>query len=167
MMSREVTTISFAVPSDVALEFQSRAFALLGDLTGSRSTDRSEGIEEAGFTPLSSSQVQGIDVWRLEPWTERDGERAAWVVESLPEVPRAVLAHLCRQPDRWVGGSQIGLALGLSHGAKSVPPSFKSLANRCRRAERRPMWDHDAQNGYHIVGRVAELFRAAFTEVER
>jgi hypothetical protein len=169
MMSSEVTTISFAVPSEVALEFQARAFALLDGLTAASHAVGGPvtPVEEVGFTPLTSSQVQGIDVWQLDPWTEVDGERALWVVESLPEVPRAVLTHLCRRPDRWVSGADIGRELGLSHGAKSVPPSFKSMANRCRRAGRRPMWDHDAQNGYRVTARVGALFVAAISEMDR
>jgi hypothetical protein len=149
----EVTTVSFAVPSEHALEFQTRAFMVLAELTA-----QPHRATTAGFTPLSSSEVQGTDVWRLPEWQADDHDRAAWVVDSLPEHPRAVLHLLVRNAGRWVSGMRIAEELGFEHGAKSVPPSFKSMANRCRRGGRRPIWDYDAQKGYLVSPLVAELF---------
>ena len=71
---------------------------------------------------------------------------------------------LCRNAGTWVSGARIADELGLGHGAKSVPPSFKSMANRCRRANRRPTWEYDTQNGYRITPLVAELFLPKLTE---
>lgn len=153
----DVTTISFVVPSKHAMEFQRRGFALLEELTGAAPAE-AVAVQSRGFVPVDSSEVRGTDVWKMPPWTADDDERAAWVSEQLPPHPRQVLTFLCENPERWVSGGEIAEHLGLDHGAKSVPPSFKSMANRCRRAYRAPMWSYDAQHGYRVSELIAELF---------
>jgi hypothetical protein len=166
----DITTVSFVVPTVHALEFQTRAQALLAELTGAASyalppSDiRTPAASE--FVPLNSKEVQGTDVWRLPEWRRDDHDRAAWVVNSLPAHPRETLLLLSRNAGTWVSGARIADELGLKHGAKSVPPSFKSMANRCRRADRRPTWDYDNQNGYRVSALVAELFLPKLTENE-
>lgn len=150
----EVTTVAFAVQSEYALEFQRRAYELLAELTAGTAASSAEG---AGFTPRTSSEVRSVDVWKLEGWTSDDRERARWLARELPTHPRQVLEHLCRNADAWVTGREIAEQLGMK-GAKSVPPSFKSMANRCRRADRRPMWAYDVQNGYRVTASIADLF---------
>ena len=152
----EITTVSFLVPSDHALEFQTRAYAMLTELTGTAPEDPA-----AGFVPRSSREVQGTDVWSLPAWSDDDHDRAAWLAADLPAHPLAVLTYLCDNADAWISGAAIADELGLAHGAKSVPPSFKSMANRCRRAGRRPTWEYDNQNGYRVSSPVADLFRPA------
>ena len=154
----EVTTISFVVPNEHAMEFQRRGFALLEELTGSAPAPVDSAPERA-FKPAASAEVRGTDVWKMTPWTPEDQERAAWVAGQLPDHPFRVLAFLCENPDRWVRGREIADELGLDHGAKSVPPSFKSMANRCRRVYRAPMWNWDNQHGYKVSTPIAELFR--------
>jgi hypothetical protein len=156
----EVTTVAFAVPSEHALEFQRRAYELLAALTAEPAPGSAD---RAGFTPLTSSEVRGVDVWKLQGWSSDDDERARWLARELPAHPRQVLEHLCRNADAWVTGGEIAERLGMK-GAKSVPPSFKSMANRCRRANRRPMWAYDVQNGYRVSATIADLF---LPELER
>lgn len=153
----EVTTISFVVPSEHAMEFQRRGFALLEELTGRTVVSTAAG-QPSGFVPADSAEVRGTNVWKMPPWTAEDDEQAAWVADQLPPHPRQVLIYLCDSPERWVSGSEIAEHLGLAHGAKSVPPSFKSMANRCRRAGRKPMWSYDNQHGYRVSTMIAELF---------
>jgi hypothetical protein len=150
----EVTTVAFAVPSEHALEFQRRAYELLAALTAEPASGSADG---AGFTPRTSSEVRGVDVWKLTAWTPDDRDRARWLARELPKHPRQVLEYLCRNADAWVTGGEIAEQLGMK-GAKSVPPSFKSMANRCRRADRRPMWSYDAQTGYRVSANTADLF---------
>lgn len=157
----ELTTVSFAVPNRYAVEFQMRAYAILAELTDTKaaSTGSSSPDEQhAAFTPLSSDAVRGSDVWALPHWQSDDHDRAAWLAGSLPQHPRATLDLLCARPGVWVSGTEIADALGLDHGAKSVPPSFKSIANRCRRVDRRPVWDYDPERGYRVTSPIAELF---------
>ena len=162
----QVTTISFAVPSEHAMEFQRRGFALLEELAGG-AVEASSAGPERGFVPADSAEVRGTDVWKMTPWTSGDGERAAWVAGQLPSHPRQVLTYLCKRPDQWVSGSDIAEQLGLRHGSKSVPPSFKSLANRCRRAYRAPMWSYDGQGGYRVSAMIAELFNPFLNDSDR
>lgn len=154
----EVTTISFVVPSEHAMEFQRRGFTLLEELTAAAPVAAGSGPERA-FVPADSAEVRGTDVWKMAPWTPEDHERAEWVAGHLPDHPFRALTYLCENPDRWVRGREIADALGLEHGAKSVPPSFKSMANRCRRVYRAPMWRWDNQHGYKVDASVGELFR--------
>lgn len=162
----DITTVSFVVPTIHALEFQTRGQALLAELTGNGSGSVTSDAEEpgaSGFVPLNSKEVQGTDVWGLPHWRRDDHDRAAWVADSLPAHPRETLTLLCRNAGTWVSGARIADELGLDHGAKSVPPSFKSMANRCRRASRRPTWEYDNQNGYRVTPLVAELFLPKLT----
>jgi len=158
----DVTTISFVVPVEHAMEFQRRAFQLLEEL------DRAEvpvNTASAGphFVPAKSAEVRGTDVWKMHPWEPTDTDRAEWLVGELPDHPVQVLAFLSAHPDQWVTGAQIADQLGLDHGSKSVPPSFKSLANRCRRAYRAPMWEYDSQHGYRVRAEIAALFEPFVT----
>lgn len=164
----DLTTVSFAVPTTLALEFQTRAYALLTELAGGHAHAEPPPREgQGGFTPLESKQVQGTDVWQLPHWLRDDQDRARWVAESLPTHPRQALTVLCRNAGTWVSGTRLADELGLEHGAKSVPPSFKSMANRCRRVERRPMWNYDNQQGYRVDLLVAELFTDVLDELNQ
>jgi hypothetical protein len=157
----DLTTVSFAVPSRHAVEFQMRAYAILAELTNVGAADRRAAPPDRArpaFTPLSSEEVRGSDVWTLPRWQADDHERAMWLADSLPVHPKAALALLCERAGTWVNGTKIAEALGLAHGAKSVPPSFKSIANRCRRADRRPVWDYDPEQGYRVNRDIAALF---------
>jgi hypothetical protein len=162
----DLTTISFAVPTRHALEFQTRAFSILAELTGGSAPPLAAAADArpSEFVPRDSKDVPG-DVWDLAPWRDSDSDRATWIAASLPAHPRTALTYLCRNADRWVTGEQLAAELGLEHGAKSVPPSFKSMANRCRRAERRPMWEYDPQNGYRVPARIAKLFLPELAEL--
>jgi hypothetical protein len=153
----DVTTISFVVPVERALEFQRRAFQLLEDLESGEKLASSTSAPQH-FVPAKSSDVRGMNVWKMHPWEPTDTDRAEWLVGALPDHPVEVLAILCEHPDQWVTGAELAERLGLDHGSKSVPPSFKSLANRCRRANRAPMWDYDNQHGYRVRAATAELF---------
>ena len=162
----EVTTISFVVPVEHALEFQRQAFGLLEDLASGEMQAGSTSVATQ-FVPATSADVRGTDVWKLRPWEPSDTDRAEWLVGDLPDHPLAVLAILCEHADQWVTGAELAEQLGLEHGSKSVPPSFKSLANRCRRAGRAPMWDYDNQHGYRIRAAIAGLFAAYVTTARR
>lgn len=151
----ETVTLTFAVPSDLALTFQAQAHGLLDDLMS-----KTNPIEQSdGFTPLAKSDARELEVWRQPHWAEADAGRIRWAVADLPAGPLQVLAFLMENAGRWVTSGQIAEACGLK-GPKSVPPSFKSLAFRCRRAGRRPMWDYDQDEGYLIQPATAELFEA-------
>lgn len=152
----ETVTLTFAVPSDLALTFQAQAHGLLDDLMSK--TIPTEQPDE--FTPLSKSDARELEVWRQPNWTEADADRIRWAVADLPRGPLQVLAFLVENAGRWVTSGQIAEECGLK-GPKSVPPSFKSLAFRCRRTGRRPMWDYDPDEGYLIQPATAQLFEAA------
>ena len=149
----DTIVLTFAVPTEVAITFQSQAQHLLDQLL----SGRPKTVESDGFVPLPSSEARMLDIWKQPPWTDRDAERIEWAVGDTPMGPLQVLTVLIDNAGRFVTGQQIATACGLK-GAKSVPPSFKSLAARCRRTERHPMWDYDQQQGYVMDTEVAAMF---------
>lgn len=152
-MSDDLVTVQFLAPSEHAFEFQQMGHAWLAERV---STPRSPG-PDGKFIPASSRVAKDRDVWHATPWGPGDGDRAEWLVGSLKPHPRDVLRLLCERAGEWITSGEIAEQVGLN-GPKSVPPSFKSLANRCRRADRRAMWDWD-QGGYMVKVEVAAIFR--------
>ena len=162
----EVVTLQFVVPTEHATEAQIRCGRVIAEIVGSANPEPPPtGAHGAsGFQPHSSKSVQGVNVWNNDTWQPGDEHRAEWLVNSLPDHPRQVLELLYSHAGEWVSGDEIAAALGLEHGSKSVPPSFKSLANRCRRAGRCPMWNYDNSYGYRMPVEYAPIFKAALED---
>jgi hypothetical protein len=65
-----------------------------------------------------------------------------------------------------VDGATLAHDAGYDNGAPALPPALKHLAMRCRRAQRRPMWEFD-KGTYSMTPDARRLFGDAATDYQR
>lgn len=159
----DTITITFAVPQEHAVAFQRQAQGLLNELLAPRRPSA-----EGTFAPLTGDAALHRDVWSLPAWTADDLEddRLAWVLRNLAINARAVVSYMTDQAGEIVMPDELVKSVSGVRSRKSLPPSFRSICDKCRRAGRRPLYENRSDGpGYFIRPEVAEWINAASTRV--
>lgn len=148
------------VPPAKAVDFQSRAQALLDDLIAYRAAPGGGGID----WPLKRPDAIRLhpNPWKLPPWGAPDEPRGDWVARSLAPASdtRRVLEALVGIADGSTG-RDIAAAAGIS--PRSLASTLKALAVLGRQVGRRPMWSVRRAGGvnrYTMQPEVREMFIA-------
>lgn len=151
--------VAFLAPASRALEFQRLGTDLLDQLL---TDDVDDGD---GFAPLSAATAvaRHRDVWALPPWgADGDDERARWIWEDLADQRRLrdlVLAfHL-----NHTGATGTQIAGQAGYKPSGLPAALKHLAMRCRRAQKRPLWEFN-DGTYTMTPEAHRLFGAVLRD---
>lgn len=158
--------ITILAPESVALIVQEAAHhALLDALAEDEIIGDGLGGE---FSPLSHSAAVAKfrDVWNLPDWgaAEDDRQRARWVYDDLGVGSRLqALVKSFVVNAGGVDGAQLANDAGYES-PSAVPPALKHLAARCRRVQRRPLWQFERLDGvgrYSMTPAAVDLFKSA------
>lgn len=165
-MPADFVNVSYQVPADRALAFQSQAQRLLEQLTGGEPGPDSNSPDGRIFRPMDAAEARQLDVWKLPEWGSNgdDEQRAAWLLNDLHDNQRRIVASFVHHGTEDVDGDTVGEEAGYESGARGVAPALAAIALRCRRVYRRPMWHfRDSPSGdgagtYRMDASTQELF---------
>jgi len=123
----------FWVPADSALAMQAQLAQLLMAQPGSSSGG-------GAYNPPFSNTHGPKDAWQLPPWKGDERDAAKWILDSVADNQRRVLAYIVSAGTDGVWTIDLRQRAGYDS-SKSMSGVFKAIGGRFRRVGLRPLWN--------------------------